>query len=80
MANLKLKDVLERALGATKSYVDGLLDNKSDLNHTHNYAGSSSVGGTANSVNGFSFWVGTQAQYDALSTKSNTTVYMIKDN
>ena len=31
-------------------YVYSLLDNKSDIGHTHNYAGSSSAGGTANSA------------------------------
>lgn len=46
-------------------------------NHTHNYAGSSSVGGTANSVNGLTFWTGTQAQYNELSSKSNSTIYII---
>lgn len=46
-------------------------------NHTHNYAGSSSAGGTANSVNGLTFWTGTQSAYNALSSKSNTTVYLI---
>lgn len=45
--------------------------------HTHKYAGSSSAGGTANSVNGFTFWSGTQSQYDSIATKSSTTVYMI---
>ena len=29
-------------------------------------------------INGLSFWTGTQAQYDALSSKSSTTVYIIK--
>ena len=32
-----------------------------------------------NTVNGFSFWFGTQSQYDAIATKSNTTIYMIKE-
>lgn len=47
--------------------------------HAHNYAGSSSAGGTANSVNGFTFWSGTQEQYDAIATKSETTIYMITE-
>lgn len=29
-------------------------------------------------INGLNFWTGTQAQYDALSSKSSTTVYIIK--
>ena len=45
--------------------------------HTHNYAGSSSAGGTANSVNGLTFWTGTLSAYNALSSKSSTTVYLI---
>ena len=32
-----------------------------------------------NTVNGFSFWFGTQSQYDAITSKSNTTIYMIKE-
>ena len=34
--------------------------------------------GNASSVSGLSFWTGTQAQYDTLSSKSATTVYLIK--
>ena len=30
------------------------------------------------SVNGYTVWVGTQAQYDAISSKSSTTIYYIK--
>ena len=48
--------------------------------HTHNYAGSSSAGGAANNsdkVGGYSVWVGTQTQYDAISSKSSTTIYYI---
>ena len=50
-------------------------------NHTHKYAGSSSAGGAANNsekFGGYSLWVGTQAQYDAISSKSSTTIYIIK--
>lgn len=35
-------------------------------------------GGNANTVGGYSIWIGTQSQYDAISTKSNTTIYMIE--
>lgn len=35
-------------------------------------------GGNANTVGGYTIWVGTQAQYDAISSKSNTTIYIIK--
>ena len=36
-------------------------------------------GGNANTIGGYSLWVGTQAQYDAIATKSDTTVYIIKE-
>nr|DAI91239.1 MAG TPA: minor tail protein [Caudoviricetes sp.] len=39
----------------TESEMDMKLGGKANSNHTHNYAGSSSAGGTANSVNGFTF-------------------------
>lgn len=34
----------------TRTDIDGALNNKSDINHTHNYAGSVSAGGPANSA------------------------------
>lgn len=47
-------DSLSAAQGkALKTLVDG----KANSSHTHNYAGSGSAGGTANSVNGFTFGV-----------------------
>ena len=36
-------------------------------------------GGNADTVDGFSIWSGTQAQYDAIGTKSDTTIYLIKE-
>lgn len=36
-------------------------------------------GGNSATVGGFSIWSGTQSQYDALSSKSNTTIYLIKE-
>ena len=36
-------------------------------------------GGNSNTVGGFSIWVGTQTEYDAISTKSNTTLYFIRE-
>lgn len=36
-------------------------------------------GGNASTVGGYSLWVGTQAQYDAIATKSDTTIYIIKE-
>ena len=35
-------------------------------------------GGNANTVGGYSIWVGTQTQYDAIASKSSTTIYMIR--
>ena len=62
------------------------LGNKSDTNHTHSqYITSSSIptslpanGGNANTVGGYTIWVGTQAEYDAIGSKSSTTIYFIK--
>ena len=61
MAKLNLLEALQAALEATKTYVDdnhynqtevdNLLNLKSDKDHTHNYAGSSSAGGAATSAN-----------------------------
>lgn len=39
----------------TESEIDTKLSGKANSSHTHNYAGSSSAGGTAASVNGFTF-------------------------
>lgn len=35
-------------------------------------------GGNADSINGHQIWTGTQAQYDSLASKSDTTLYFIK--
>ena len=43
----------------TESEMDTKLNGKANSSHTHNYAGSSSAGGTAASVNGFTFGVQT---------------------
>ena len=51
-----------------------------------NYATTSQIptslpanGGNADTVGGFTIWTGTQAQYDAITTKSSTTLYFIKE-
>lgn len=61
-----------------------LINSKSDF--SGNYSDLSDAptslpanGGNANSVNNYSLWVGTQSEYDAISTKSNTTLYFIKE-
>ena len=61
MAKMNLLAALQAALEATKAYVDDnhyntteidtLLNGKSDTDHTHKYAGSSSAGGAATSAN-----------------------------
>ena len=35
-------------------------------------------GGNANTINGYSIWVGTQEEYNALKVKSDTVIYFIK--
>ena len=35
-------------------------------------------GGNANTVSGYTIWVGTQSEYDAIGSKSSTTIYFIK--
>ena len=78
----------------TKAEIEAKLTG-SITSHTHNYAGSSSAGGaattaltctgnaatatTASNVNGLSLWTGTKAEYDAITSKSNTTLYFIKE-
>lgn len=37
-------------------------------------------GGNSDTVNGFSIWTGTQSQYDSITTKSNATIYLIKES
>lgn len=36
-------------------------------------------GGNADTVGGYTIWVGTQAQYDSITSKSSTTIYLIKE-
>ena len=36
-------------------------------------------GGNADTVGGYTIWTGTQAQYNAISNKSSTTIYFIKE-
>lgn len=59
-------------------------DNKSDFSGNYNDLTNKPTslpanGGNANTVGGYSLWVGTQAQYNAIATKSDTTVYIIKE-
>ena len=59
-------------------------DNKSDFDG--NYGSLNGVptslpanGGNSSTVGGYSIWAGTQAEYEAITTKSNTTIYFIKE-
>ena len=58
----------------------------SQLTNDSGYITSSSIpsslpanGGNADTVGGYAIWVGTQAQYDAITSKSSTTIYLIKE-
>ena len=70
-----------------KSYVDTQLANKSDKTHNHDtvYALKTEIpkslpanGGNANTVNNIHIVVLTQAEYDELEVKDETTLYIIK--
>ena len=72
------------------SRVDSLESNKADVSRVSaletNKADKSSIptslpanGGNSNTVGGFSIWVGTQSEYDAITTKSSTTLYFIRE-
>ena len=57
----------------------------SELTNDTNYITSSSIptslpanGGNADTVSGYTIWIGTQAEYDAISSKNSTTIYFIK--
>lgn len=49
---------------------------KSTVDANGNFSGTAA---NSSKVNGYSFWVGTQTDYDAISSKSSTTVYLIKE-
>ena len=63
-------------------------DNYATINHIHSYNDLTDKpvipmslpanGGNANTVNGYSIWVGTQEEYNALKVKSDTVIYFIK--
>lgn len=72
------------------SRVNSLESNKADVSRVSaletNKADKSSIptslpanGGNSNTVGGFSIWVGTQSEYDAITTKSSTTLYFIRE-
>lgn len=48
------------------------------INETLSRKGGSTAVINANGGGGLSFWVGTQAEYDALAIKDSDTLYMVK--
>ena len=74
-----------------KSVLDIIsFDDISSWNNKSNFSGSyndltdkpSSLpasGGNANTVGGYSIWVGTQSEYDALTTKDINVIYLVKE-
>ena len=58
----------------------------SELTNDSGYITSSNIpsslpanGGNADTVGDYAIWVGTQAQYNAITSKSSTTIYLIKE-
>ena len=83
-------DSLETNKSEVLSRVNSLETNKADVSRVSaletNKADKSSIptslpanGGNSNTVGGFSIWVGTQSEYDAITTKSSTTLYFIRE-
>ena len=69
----------DQSLSANQGKVlKGLVDGKANASHTHNYAGSGSAGGTANSVNGLTFSAQTTdpGAGSALTTNKVLIVYV----
>ena len=59
-------------------------DNKSDFDGNYSSLNGAPTslpanGGNSATVGGFTIWTGTQAEYEAISTKSSTTIYFIKE-
>ena len=83
-------DSLETNKSEVLSRVNSLESSKADVSRVSaletNKADKSSIptslpanGGNSNTVSGFSIWVGTQSEYDAITTKSSTTLYFIRE-
>ena len=59
-------------------------DNKSDFDGNYSSLNGTPTslpanGGNSSTVGGYGIWTGTQAEYEAITTKSNTTIYFIKE-
>ena len=59
-------------------------DNKSDFDGNYSSLNGAPTslpanGGNSATVGGFTIWTGTQAEYEAITAKSNTTIYFIKE-
>lgn len=55
------------------------IKNYVDSNISYSSGGSNPTDTNADSVDNLHFWVGTQAQYNAISTKDANTVYLIRE-
>ena len=70
-------DSLETNKAEVLSRVSALETNKADKSSIPTSLPAN--GGNSNTVGGFSIWVGTQSEYDAITTKSSTTLYFIRE-
>ena len=70
-------DSLETNKSEVLSRVSALETNKADKSSIPTSLPAN--GGNSNTVGGFSIWVGTQSEYDAITTKSSTTLYFIRE-
>ena len=75
-ADVSIVSALE-ASKADVSRVSALETNKADKSSIPTSLPAN--GGNSNTVGGFSIWVGTQSEYDAITTKSSTTLYFIRE-
>ncbi|WP_217181725.1 hypothetical protein [Streptomyces sp. AC495_CC817] len=73
-------DTAVQPAGLTKAAVGlGNVDNTSDANKPVSTAQQTAINGRVIALNGLtSAWLGTQAQYDAISPKDSATVYFVK--
>ena len=66
------KEQFKKSMQTIKKYID---TNKSGRNSSSDIEWDNAI----NAIDGIRIWVGTQSEYDAIGSKSNTTIYMIKE-
>ena len=71
----KIKNLVVSGGGLTENQVQNLVSNYV-TSHKSELTGAQGPAGPAPSYN---IWVGTQSEYDAISTKDNNTLYFIKE-